>query len=88
MNIPTTAIPSNPFVQKQRFRCHICGKQFTAVNGTLQENDFEANPFTQPTEQQHLFTQLKNAMLRCPACGGKLDACLSISATTKNEVIQ
>ena len=88
MNIPTTAIRSNAFVQKQRFRCRTCGKQFTAVNGTLQENDFESNPFTQPTEQRHLFMQLKNAMLRCPACGGKLDACLSISATTKNEVIQ
>ncbi|MFC1239039.1 hypothetical protein ACFGOO_06340 [Treponema vincentii] len=88
MNIPTTAIPSHPFVQKQRFRCRTCGKQFTAVNGILQENGFEANPFTQPAEPQHLFTQLKNAMLRCPNCGGKLDVCLSISATTKNEVIQ
>ena len=63
MNIPTTAIPSNPFLQKQRFRCSKCGKQFTAVNGELQENGFE----------------VKNAMLRCPACGGKLDACRIIS---------
>ena len=79
MMIDNACIPPNPFVQKQRFRCLICGKQFTAVNGTLQENDFEANLFTQPTEQQHLFKQLKNAMLRCPACGGKLDACRIIS---------
>lgn len=79
MMIDNACIPPNPFVQKQRFRCLICGKQFTAVNGTLQENDFEANPFTQPTEQRHLFMQLKNAMLHCPACGGKLDACLRIS---------
>lgn len=79
MNISTEAIPPNPFVQKQRFRCLICGKQFTAVNGELQENGFEVNPFTQPTEQRHLFMQLKNAMLHCPACGGKLDACLRIS---------
>ena len=86
--IDNSCIPSNPFVQKQQFHCSKCGKQFTAINGTLQENSFEANPFTQPTEQQHLFKQLKNAMLRCPACGGKLDTCLSISATTKNEVIQ
>ena len=79
MNISTEAIPPNPFVQKQRFQCSKCGKQFTAVNGELQENGFEANPFTQPTEQRHLFMQLKNAMLRCPACGGKLDACRIIS---------
>lgn len=79
MNISTEAIPPNPFVQKQRFRCRTCGKQFTTVNGALQENNFEANPFMQPTEQHHLFMQLKNAMLRCPACGGKLDACRIIS---------
>ena len=79
MNISTEAIPPNPFVQKQQFQCSKCGKQFTAVNGTLQENDFESNPFTQPTEQQHLFKQLKNAMLRCPNCGGKLDAYRIIS---------
>lgn len=79
MNISTEAIPPNPFVQKQQFHCSKCGKQFTAINGTLQENSFEANPFTQPTEQQHLFKQLKNAMLRCPDCGGKLDAYRIIS---------
>lgn len=79
MNISTEAIPPNPFVQKQQLQCNECGKQFTAVNGTLQENDFEANPFTQPTEQRHLFIQLKNAMLHCPACGGKLDAYRIIS---------
>lgn len=79
MHIPTTAIPSNPFVQKQLFRCRTCGKQFTAVNGTLQENGFEANSFTQPSEQQHLFAKLKSAMLRCPNCGGKLDAFRIIS---------
>ena len=70
--IDNSCIPSNPFVQKQQFQCSKCGKQFTAINGTLQENSFEANPFTQPTEQQHLFKQLKNAMLRCPDCGEKL----------------
>jgi len=31
-------IPTNPFVQKQHFRCRNCGKLFSAVNGTLQEN--------------------------------------------------
>jgi len=79
MMIDNACIPPNPFVQKQQFRCSKCGKQFTAVNGELQENGFEVNPFTQPTEQRHLFMQLKNAMLHCPACGGKLDACLRIS---------
>lgn len=79
MNISTEAIPPNPFVQKQQFRCSKCGKQFIAVNGVLQENNFEANPFTQPTEQHHLFKQLNSIMLRCPACGGKLDACRIIS---------
>ena len=79
MMIDNACIPPNPFVQKQRFQCSKCGKQFTAVNGELQENGFEVNPFTQPTEQRHLFMQLKNAMLHCPACGGKLDACLRIS---------
>ena len=77
--IDNSCIPSNPFVQKQQFQCSKCGKQFTAVNGTLQENSFEANPFTQPTEQHHLFKQLKSAVLRCPNCGGKLDACRIIS---------
>ena len=79
MMIDNSCIPSNPFVQKQQFQCSKCGKQFTAINGTLQENSFEVNPFTQPAKQQHLFKQLKNAMLRCPDCGGKLDAYLRIS---------
>ena len=88
MMINNSCIPPNPFVQKQQFQCNECGKKFTAVNGTLQENDFEANPFTQYAEPQHLFKQLNSIMLRCPNYGGKLDAYLSISATAKNEVVQ
>ena len=88
MMINNSCIPPNPFVQKQQLKCSTCGKQFTAVNGILQENGFEVNPFTQYAEPQHLFKQLNSIMLSCPNCGEKLDAYLSISATAKNEVVQ
>lgn len=71
-------IPTNPFVQKQHFRCRNCGKLFSAVNGTLQENGFEANPFTQSDEPSHFFKRLRKEVEHCPNCGGKLDEYLEL----------
>ena len=71
-------IPTNPFVQKQHFRCRNCGKLFSAVNGTLQENGFEANPSTQSDEPSHFFKRLRKTVEHCPDCGGKLDEYLEL----------
>ena len=72
INAETAGIPANPFTHKQHLQCKKCGKRFVAVNGRIQEDGLEENPFTQPAEHIGFFDRLKKLVMKCPECGGNL----------------
>ena len=70
-NAETTGIPVNILTHKQYLQCKRCSKWFVVVNGCIQEDGLEDNPFRDPVKSVNLFDRLKKFAICCPKCGSR-----------------
>lgn len=70
-NAETTGIPVNILTHKQYLQCKQCGKRFVVINGCIQEDSLEENPFKEPAESVNFFDRFKKLVMCCPKCGSR-----------------
>ena len=65
-NAETAGIPVNILRQKQYAQCKQCSKQFVVINGCIQEDSLEENPFQEPAASVNFFDRFKKLVMCCP----------------------
>ncbi len=70
-NAETAGIPGNTLRHKQYAQCKQCGKRFVVINGSIQEDSLEENPFKEPAESVNFFDRFKKLVMRCPQCDSR-----------------